>query len=134
MVPTTGAVGAGGCALIVTLAEGAEIHPSALVTVKVNVPAGIPETVVLVPVPVVVTAPGERVNVQVPEDGNPLSTTLPVATSHVGWVIVPTTGGAGVAFTLNVYVAVAGVQGSPSGLLVVTVMLTILSASPAAGV
>lgn len=88
----------------------------------------------LVPVPVVVTAPGVRVNVQVPEEGNPLSTTLPVATSQVGWVMVPTTGGAGVAFTLKVYVAVAGVQGAPRGLFVVTVMITSLSASPAAGV
>ena len=96
MVPTTGAVGIGGCVLIVTLAEGAEIHPSALVTVKVYVPAGIPETVVLVPVPVVVTAPGERVSVHVPEEGKPLSTTLPVATSHVGWVMVPTEGAEGV--------------------------------------
>ena len=28
--------------------------------------------------------------------GNPLSTTLPVDTAHVGWVIVPTVGAEGV--------------------------------------
>jgi len=33
----------------------------------------------------------------VPEDGNPLNTTLPVATVHVGCVIVPATGAVGVA-------------------------------------
>jgi hypothetical protein len=50
---------------------------------------------VLVPVPVVVTLPGLRVRVQVPLEGNPFNTTLPVATVHVGWVIVPTTGAGG---------------------------------------
>ena len=49
------------------------------------------------PVPVVVTAPGLRVNVHVPDAGNPLSATDPVATAQVGWVIVPTVGAAGVA-------------------------------------
>ena len=53
--------------------------------------------VVLVPVPVVVTAPGVLVNVHVPEDGNPLNTTLPVATLHLGCVMVTTVGGVGVA-------------------------------------
>jgi hypothetical protein len=53
--------------------------------------------VVLVPIPVVVTDPGVLVRVQVPVDGNPLNTTLPVATVQVGWVIVPTTGAVGVA-------------------------------------
>ena len=33
--------------------------------------------------------------VQFPE-GNPVKTTLPIATEHVGWVIVPTVGAAGV--------------------------------------
>jgi hypothetical protein len=54
------------------------------VTVKVYEPAGIPETVVLVPVPEVVTFPGVRVNVQVPLEGNPVITTLPVATEQLG--------------------------------------------------
>ena len=53
--------------------------------------------VILVPVPVLVTAPGLRVNVQVPEAGKPFKTTLPVATLQVGCVIVPTEGAVGVA-------------------------------------
>ena len=61
-----------------------------------------PDIVVLIPVPVVVTAPGLRVNVHVPVEGSPLNTTLPVATVQVGWVIVPTVGAAGMAFTVNV--------------------------------
>jgi hypothetical protein len=53
--------------------------------------------VVLIPVPVVVLPPGVRVNVHVPVAGNPFNTTLPVETVHVGCVIVPTDGAAGVA-------------------------------------
>jgi hypothetical protein len=33
----------------------------------------------------------------VPDEGNPLRATLPVATEQVGWVIVPTEGAEGVA-------------------------------------
>jgi len=44
----------------------------------------------------VVLPPGERVIVQVPIDGNPSRTTLPVETMQVGGVIVPTTGAVGV--------------------------------------
>ena len=51
----------------------------------------------MVPVPVVVTAPGVLVKVQVPEAGKPLKITDPVATAHVGGVMVPTVGVAGVA-------------------------------------
>lgn len=60
--------------------------------------------------PLVVIPPGERVIVHVPLDGNPLRTTLPVATVQVGLVIVPTVGAEGTAFTNNVYVAFAAVQ------------------------
>ena len=60
-------------------------------------PVASPDIVVLVPVPVVVIPPGLRVNVQVPEDGNPLKTTLPVATLQVGCVMAPTVGAVGVA-------------------------------------
>jgi uncharacterized protein YceK len=35
MVPITGAVGVGGCASITALADAEEVHPEALVTVKV---------------------------------------------------------------------------------------------------
>jgi hypothetical protein len=92
----TGLEGVGGCASITTLADDAEVHPEVLVTVKIYVPVARPDIVVLVPDPLVVTAPGLRVNVHVPLEGNPLSTTLPVETMHVGWVIVPTTGADGV--------------------------------------
>jgi hypothetical protein len=43
-----------------------------------------------------VIPPGDLVNVQVPVDGNPFNTTLPVATLHVGCVIVPGVGVVGV--------------------------------------
>jgi hypothetical protein len=63
-----------------------------LLTVKVYVvPAVKPVTVVVVPVPVADPL-GEPVIVQVPLEGKPLKATLPVATEHVGCVIVPTTG------------------------------------------
>jgi len=52
---------------------------------------------VLVPVPVVVAPPGLVVTVHVPNAGKPFNTTLPVATVHVGCVIVPATGAVGVA-------------------------------------
>ena len=60
-----------------------------------SVPGASPEMVVLVPVPVVVIPPGVRVSVHVPVAGKPFNTTLPVATVHVGCVIVPTEGAAG---------------------------------------
>ena len=97
IVPTTGAVGALGTALITTLPDDPETQVAALVTVYVYVPAARPVMVVLVPVPVEVMPPGVLVSVHVPEAGRPLNTTLPVATEHVGWVIVPTTGAVGVA-------------------------------------
>ena len=95
IVPTFGAVGAVGWALINTLADAGEIHPEALGTVKVYVPAGSNEIVELVPVPVVVVPLGDLVKVQVPAAGNPLKTTLPVAKAQVGCVIVPTDGAVG---------------------------------------
>lgn len=98
MVPTVGAAGATGCAFITTLEDAAEVHPDALVTVKVYVPeAARPLIVTVVPLPVVVTLPGLRVNVHVPDDGNPLSATDPVATVQVGWVMVPAIGAEGIA-------------------------------------
>ena len=53
----------------------------------------------MVPVPDVITAPGLRVSVHVPDEGNPLSATDPVVAAHVGCVIVPTVGAAGAAGT-----------------------------------
>jgi hypothetical protein len=104
-----------------------------VVTTKVYVPAPRPLIVVLVPVPVVITFPGDRVSVHVPDDGNPLRTTLPVATEHVGWVTVPTEGAVGGDSTVRVKVAWAGKQ-KPRILSVVSVIVTILPKSPEAGV
>ena len=78
--------------MITTLADAKEVHPSALVTVYVYVPGTRPDMVVLAPVPAM--APG--LMVQLPA-GKPLNATLPVATAHVGWVMMPTTGAVGVA-------------------------------------
>jgi hypothetical protein len=60
------------------------------------VPVVRPVIVVLIPEPAVVVPPGVLVNVQLPVDGKPFNTTLPVAIVQVGWVIVPTAGGVGV--------------------------------------
>ena len=84
MVPIAGAPGVDGWVIITTLADAAEEHPEALVTVKVYVPVASPLNVVLVPVPVVVVLPGDLVKVQVPVAGKPLKATLPVATVQVG--------------------------------------------------
>jgi hypothetical protein len=86
-----GAEGVIGCALITTLADAGEVHPEALVTVYVFVPGVIPVTVLVTPVPAM--APG--LIVQFPR-GNPLNSTLPVATAQVGCVIVPVSGAEGV--------------------------------------
>jgi hypothetical protein len=59
---------------------------------------------------------------------------LPVSTVQVRLVIRPIDGGDGTAFTDRIYVAIAGEQGDPNGLSVVTVMITNLPLSPAAGV
>ena len=93
IVPAVGAEGVAGCALIITLAEATEVHPAALVTVQVYVPAVSPIIKVLVPVPEI--PPGFIV--QVPDEGNPFKTTLPAANAHVGCVIVPAIGAEGVA-------------------------------------
>ena len=50
--------------------------------------------------PVPVNDPdGEPVTVHVPDAGNPLKATLPVATLHVGCVVVPIVGVLGAALT-----------------------------------
>jgi hypothetical protein len=70
-----------------TLADATEVHPEALVTVKLYVAAAKPDIVILDVLPDMV--PG--LIVQLPA-GRPLSTTLPVGSVHVGCVIVPTIG------------------------------------------
>jgi hypothetical protein len=57
---------------------------------------------VLVLVPVLVTASGLLVRVQVPEDGRPSRGTLPVGTAQVGWVMVPTVGAPGAPGTASI--------------------------------
>ena len=83
-VPITGAVGVVGWVLMITFADDADIQLFALVTVKVRVPDGRPDYVIVVPVPVVITPPGLRVNLHDPVAGNPLNDTLPVPIEHVG--------------------------------------------------
>ena len=78
-VPATGADGIAGCGLITTLEDEAEMHPEALVTVKLYVPAVKPDIVLLPPVPTI--APG--LMCQVPA-GKPLRSTLPVEEVQVG--------------------------------------------------
>lgn len=80
----TGAAGTGKGALMVIDDDAGEVQPAALVTVKVCVPCGIPLAVNVVPEPVTSTAPGLRVRVQLPVEGNPLIPTLPVVTAQVG--------------------------------------------------
>jgi hypothetical protein len=53
--------------------------------------------VVVIPEPVVVVPPGDLVKVHVPDAGRLFKTTLPVAMSQVGCVIVPRVGAMGVA-------------------------------------
>ena len=120
--------------MITTGPDAAEIHVAALATVKVYVAAGRSVTVVVAVVPLVTTLSGRRVNVQVPVAGRPFSTTVPFVPVQVTRVTRPIEGGAGIAFTASVYVATAAEHGTPRGLFVVTVMITVLSISPAAGV
>ncbi len=93
---TVGAAGAPGTASITTSPDEGEVHPDALVTVKLCVPVDSNDIVVLEPVPVIV--PG--LIVQLPA-GKPLNTTLPVPTAHVGCVMAPRVGAAGKASTVN---------------------------------
>jgi hypothetical protein len=113
---------------IITSIEAVEVHPAELVTVNVNTPAGRPVIVLLAPMPVVVTSPGERVIIHVPDGGNPLNTTLPVGTANVGCVIVPTTGAEGVAGCTGIITFADNTDIQPDSL--VTVKLYVPDASP----
>lgn len=96
MAPISGVPGNSGPWLMSTADEGPEVHPASLVTVKVYVPAGIPDMRTMLPDPVVTTSPGERVTLHVPVEGSPESSTVPVGELHDGWVTVPGTGGEGI--------------------------------------
>ena len=78
IVPTIGAVGAVGAALITTLADVFDIQPAAEVTLKLYVPGIRFEIVVVDPVPDI--APG--LIVHIPLEGRPSNTTLPVDAEH----------------------------------------------------
>jgi hypothetical protein len=96
IAPTIGAEGDIGCTEIVTFPDGAEEQPTEFVTEKVYVPAGRFAIVADEPEPVVTTFPGERFNVHVPVNGNPVNVTLPVDTEQVGCTIVFITGAVGI--------------------------------------
>jgi len=80
MAPVVGAVGVVGWALMTIFVVTAEVHPEALVTLKLYVPVERTGTFVLVPEPVMLTG----LMVQLPDDGKPFNTTLPVDTEQVG--------------------------------------------------
>ena len=92
-----GAGGMEGCGFISTDEEDVDMQPAELVTVKVYVPSGRFEMVILVPDPVVEALPGVRIRVQEPVAGRPDNTTLPVETVQVGCVTDPGTGAEGLA-------------------------------------
>jgi hypothetical protein len=120
--------------VIATGPDAAEIHAAALATVKVYVATGRSVTVVVDVVPLVTTLSGRRVNVHVPVVGRPVRITVPFVPVQVTPVIGPIVGAAGMAFTASEYAATAAEHGTPRGLFVVTVIITVLSISPAAGV
>ena len=97
MVPIVGDGGVTGCAFITTLAEAADKHPKLLVTIKLYVPVLKPFIVTVAVLPFI--PPGFMVQSPV---GKLLNTTLPVATVHVGWLIVPTTGGVGITAVITI--------------------------------
>ena len=105
IVPTIGAEGVIGCAKIVALPEAAEVQPLELVTVNVYVFGASPEKTAVVPELEIVAPPGVAVTVQVPDAGKPLKVTLPVATLHVGWVMVLIIRGLGVSLIVTVIAA-----------------------------
>ena len=101
IIPTVGACGVSGGALITIFTEASDVHPAALATVKEYVPVAIPVIVVDVVLPVM--TPG--LIVQLPA-GKLAKTTDPVATVQVGWVIIPTVGASGIGLTAMVNVVV----------------------------
>jgi len=94
IVPIDGAGGVTSAAVMTAGADAGEGHPFVPATVKVYEPSPKPEIIVDGPDPAEVAPPGLIVTVHDPA-GKPLSATLPVATAHVGWVIVPTVGAVG---------------------------------------
>ena len=114
VAPSIGADGVIGCELIIAAADGNEIHPPALVTVKLYVSVTNPDTVASGVFPVI--APGFIV--QFPA-GNPVNNTLPVEVLQVGCVIVLTTGAEGVPGSLFITVLTDGSEIQPTAFVTV---------------
>ena len=91
-VPTTGAVGTVGAALMVAFNDATEVQPLLSVTVKVYVFGLKVPKVAVDPVPVCVAPPGDAAIVHDPEAGRLDRSTLPVALVQVGCVMVPIVG------------------------------------------
>ena len=91
-------------------------------------PVASPDIVADVPVPVVTVPSGVMVKVHVPVAGNSFNVTLPVASVHVGWVIVPTVGDAGVDGCALMTMLADADEMHPDAL--VTVKVYVLAASP----
>ena len=83
-----------------------------------------------VPVPRLAPPVAAAYQLMVPADAVAPRVTVPVPHTLPGVVAVIV----GTAFTVRVYVSVAGAQGAPDGLLVIIVMTTVFPISPAAGV
>ncbi len=75
-----------------------------------------------------VVPPGDLVNVHVPVEGNPFSTTLPVATAQVGWVIVPTVGAVGVTGWVFITTLADDDEVQPDALVTVNVYVPVVRA------
>lgn len=93
-------------------------------------PAGKLLTVIVVPLPVLVTAPGLRVSVHVPGDGRPLSAILPVAVPQVGCVMVPITGAVGVAGCIGIAALPEAAEVQPLDCRVTVKVKVVLPARP----
>jgi hypothetical protein len=105
------------------LADGTDVHPAPVVTVKLYVFAANAEIVAVVPVPVI--DPG--LMVQFPA-GKPFNITLPVRSAQSGCVIEPTNGAVGVAGCTLITTLADKDEVHPAEL--VTVKLYVPEASP----
>lgn len=109
-----GALGGVGGVLIVKLTDISEIHPAALVTLKLYVPGARFGRTVPAPVPAI--EPG--FSIQTPVAGNPLIATLPVVAVHdAGWVIVLITGAEGAAGAGSITTVVDGNEIHPASVV-----------------
>jgi hypothetical protein len=75
----------------------------------------------VLPVPVEVIVSGYLVNVQVPDEGKSLNTTLPVGKVHVGAVIVPTVGAGGLTGGALITIFPVGTETHPDSSVTVNV-------------